>query len=95
MYKVKRTRTTKRFQSVNGNFLDLYIVQRRLCLNITIQNTNYYVYQKYIPWLLVICLINMFCYILHIIPSQIVIVVSFITMFIIITICRTVKEGNT
>lgn len=92
MHKVKRNEKIKRFKSVNGHSLELNIIQKKLCLNIKIQNTDYYVYKKNICWSTFICVINMFCYVFHIISFQIVVVIGFI--IVLIAIHGIVKDGN-
>lgn len=92
MHKIKRNEKFKRFKSVNGHKIEVNIVQKRLCLNIKIQNTNYYVY-KNIWWSTFICVINVFCYVLHIISFKTVIVFGFIILLF--AICRIIKDGNT
>lgn len=90
MHKAKRNEKIKRFKSVNGHSLELNIVQRRLCLNINIQNTDYYVC-KNIWWSTIICIFNLCCYILHIISFQNVVVIGFI--FVVNAVHQIVKEG--
>lgn len=91
MHKVKRNEKFKRSKSVNGHTIELNILQKRLCLNIKIQNTNNYVY-KNIWWSTFICVISVFCYVLHIISFKIVIAFGFIILFFVL--CRIIRDGN-
>lgn len=94
MFKDKNNGKIKRFKNVNGKFIDLFIVQKRLSLNITVRNVDFHVHRKITLWLLFIFIVNILCYPLNILPTDLIVVVGFITIIFISILSKTIKEGT-
>lgn len=91
---MKKKGKIKRFKSVGGHFLDVNIVQKRLCLKISIENCDFYLHRKLVMCSVFVFGLNIIFYSSNITSYQMAIFVGVITALIFIIYSRSVQEGN-